>query len=103
MLHLKQRPNGSYDKPQAFFSLSPNERDGFYDFLKLVKYLDCYAANISRSMNAKNGRLSGLKATTVICYYNEFFQLGCEGLHTKTLILYCLNWTASLKTYAQRP
>ena len=28
MLHLKQHPDGSYDKPQAFFSLSPNERDG---------------------------------------------------------------------------
>ena len=32
-LHLKQHPDGSYDKPRAFFSLSPNERDGFYDFL----------------------------------------------------------------------
>ncbi|XP_075636598.1 uncharacterized protein LOC142608811 [Castanea sativa] len=58
-LHLKRRPDGSYDKPRAFFSLSPNERDGFYDFLKLVKYPDGYAANISRSVNAKNGRLSG--------------------------------------------
>ncbi|XP_075673809.1 uncharacterized protein LOC142643152 [Castanea sativa] len=47
-LHLKQRPDGSYDKPRAFFSLSPNERDGFYDFLKSVKYPDGYAANISR-------------------------------------------------------
>ena len=28
-LHLKQRPDGSYDKPRAFFSLSLNERDGF--------------------------------------------------------------------------
>ncbi|XP_030936487.1 uncharacterized protein LOC115961691 [Quercus lobata] len=58
-LHLKQRPDGSYDKPRAFFSLSPNERDGFYDFLKSVKYLDGYTANISRSVNAKNSRLSG--------------------------------------------
>ena len=33
-LHLKQSPDGSYNKPWAFFSLSPNERDGFYDFLK---------------------------------------------------------------------
>ena len=24
-LHLKQRPDGSYDKSRAFFSLSPNE------------------------------------------------------------------------------
>ena len=60
-LHLNQRPDGSYDKPRAFFSLCPNERDGFYDFLKLVKYPDGYAANISRSMNVKNSGLSGLK------------------------------------------
>ena len=60
--HLKQRPDGSYDKPRAFFSLSPNERDGFYGFLKSVKYLDGYAANISRLVNVKNGRLSGLKS-----------------------------------------
>ena len=32
-LYLKQHPNGSYDKPRAFFTLSPNERDSFYDFL----------------------------------------------------------------------
>ena len=61
MLHLKQRLDGSYDKPRAFFSLSPNERDGFYDFLKSIKYPDGYAANISRSVNAKNCRLFGLK------------------------------------------
>ena len=36
--------------------------DGFYDFLKSVKYLDGYVASISRSVNAKNGRLSGLKS-----------------------------------------
>ena len=55
-LHLKQRPEGSYDKSRAFFSLSPNERNGFFDLLKSVKYPDGYATNISRSVNAKNGR-----------------------------------------------
>ena len=62
MLHLQQRPDGSYDKPRAFFSLSLNERDGFYDFLKSVKYPDSYETNISRLVNAKNGRLFGLKS-----------------------------------------
>ena len=52
-LHLKQCPDGSYDKPQAFFSLSPNERDGFYDFLKSVKYSDGYAANIIKVSECK--------------------------------------------------
>ena len=31
-LRLKQRPDGLYDRPRAFFLLSPNERNGFYDF-----------------------------------------------------------------------
>ena len=61
-LHLKQHLDGSYDKPRAFFSLSPNKRNDFYDFLKSVKYPYGYAANISRSVNAKNSRLSDLKS-----------------------------------------
>ena len=62
ILHLKQHSDGSYDKPQAFFSLSPNERNGSYDFMKSIKYPDGYAANISRSVNVKIGRLFGLKS-----------------------------------------
>ena len=64
--------------------------DGFYNFLKSIKYSDGYAAYISRLVNAKNGRLSCLKSHDVMCYYNEFFQLGYEGLRIKTLVLYCL-------------
>ena len=61
-LHLKQCLDGSHDKHQAFFSLSPNEMDGFYEYLKSIKYPDGYEANISRSVNAKNGKLFGLKS-----------------------------------------
>ena len=57
VLHLQERPDGSFEKPRAFFSLYPEERDGFYEFLKSVKYPDGYAANISRSVNTRNGRL----------------------------------------------
>ncbi len=61
-LHLKECPDGSYVKPQAIFSLIPKERDGFYKFLKSVKYPYGYAANISRSVNTRNGKLFGLKS-----------------------------------------
>ena len=61
MLHLKQRPNGSYDKPRAFFSLNPNEMDGFYDFLKSVKYLNGYAANISKWLCSQHIKVSECK------------------------------------------
>ena len=84
-LHLKQRFNGSYDKPRAFFSLSLNERDGFYDFLKSVKYPDGYTANISRSVNAKNGRLSGLKSHDCHVLLKRILSIGLRGLAHKDI------------------
>ena len=78
-LHLKQHPDRSYDKPRAFFSLSPNERNGFYDFLKSVKYLDGYAANISGSVNAKNGKLFGLKSHDCHVLLQRNFSIGLRG------------------------
>ena len=75
-LHLKQRPDGSYDKSRAFFSLKPDERDSFYDFLKSIKYPDGYVANISRSMNAKNGRLSSLKSHDCHMLLQRILEIG---------------------------
>ena len=34
-------------------------------------------------------------------FRSEFFQLGCEGLQIKTIVLYCLSLETSSKTYAQ--
>ncbi|GFS41714.1 ribosomal RNA processing Brix domain protein [Actinidia rufa] len=50
-LWLTQHPNGSYIKPRASFSLTIEEREAFFEFLKSVKYPDGYAANISREHN----------------------------------------------------
>ena len=44
VLHRQGHLDGSSDKPRAFFSLYPKERDGFYEFLKLVKYPNGYTA-----------------------------------------------------------
>ena len=82
---MKQRPDGSYDKPRAFFSLSPNERDGFYDFLKSVKYPDGCAANISRLVNAKNGRLSGLKSHDCHVLLQRILPIGLRGFAHKDI------------------
>ncbi|XP_023882805.1 uncharacterized protein LOC111995129 [Quercus suber] len=81
-LPLKQRPDGSYDKPWVFFSLSSNERDDFYDFLKSVKYPDGYAANISRQLlprlmlkDPKQSELEKLeeRIVLILCKLERFF------------------------------
>ena len=84
-MHLKQRLDGLYDKPQAFFSISPNERDDFYDFLKSVKYQDGYTANISRPVNAKNGRLSGLKSRYCHVLLQQILPIGLRGFAHKDI------------------
>ncbi|XP_028078125.1 uncharacterized protein LOC114279733 [Camellia sinensis] len=60
-LHLKRRSNGSFEKPPVSYILSPVERQGFCDFLKLIKYPDGYATNISSCLTAQGGKLTGLK------------------------------------------
>ena len=80
-----QRPDGSYDKPQAFFSLKPDEKDGFYDFLKSIKYPDGYAANISRSVNAKSGRLFGLKSHDCHVLLQQILPIRLRGFANKDI------------------
>ena len=82
---MKQHPDGSYDKPQAFFSLSLNKMDGFYDILKSVKYSDGYAANISRSVNAKNDRLSSLKSHDCHVLLYQILLIGLQGFAHKDI------------------
>ena len=79
MLHLEVLPDGSCRKPRAIFSLNTAERDGFYNFLKSVKYPDGYAANISKSVNTRNGKLSGLKSHDCHVLLQRILPIGMRG------------------------
>ena len=83
-MHLHQHPSGLYKKPRAFFSLKPEQRD---DFLKLVKYSDGYTENISRSLNARNGRLYGLKSHDCHVLLQQILSIGLQGFAHKDISL----------------
>ena len=85
VLHLKKHLNGSFDKPHAFFSLYPEEKDGFYEFLKSVKYHDGYAANIPRSVNTRNGRLLNLKSHDYHVLLQRILPIGMQGFADKDI------------------
>ena len=53
--------------------------DGFYDFLKSVKYPNGYAANISRSVNTRNGKLSSLKSHDCHVLLQRILPIGMRG------------------------
>lgn len=61
-LHLKKLANGSYMMPHACYILSNDERKEFCDLLKIMKFLDGYALNISLCAHASDGKLLGLKS-----------------------------------------
>ncbi|KAH7862720.1 hypothetical protein Vadar_008568 [Vaccinium darrowii] len=84
-LWLIERPNGSYVKPHASFSLTVKQREAFFEFLKLVKYPDGYAANISRSVNATNGRQNGLKSHDYHILIQRVLPIGMRDFVNKEI------------------
>ncbi|KAG5547799.1 hypothetical protein RHGRI_013476 [Rhododendron griersonianum] len=84
-LWLTQHPNGSYIKPRASFSLTPQQKEEFFEFLKSVKYPDGYAANISRSVNMRNGRLTGLKSHDYHVLIQRILPIGMRGFVDKEI------------------
>ncbi|XP_062116199.1 uncharacterized protein LOC133830278 [Humulus lupulus] len=60
-LHMKKKGN-KWFKPVACYTLSAKERQEFCTLIKSVKFPDGYAANISRNVNMKDGKLFGLKS-----------------------------------------
>ena len=83
-MHLHQHPSGLYEKPRAFFSLKPEQRD---EFLKSVKYSGGYTENISRSLNARNGRLYGLKSHDCHVLLQQILSIRLQGFAHKDISL----------------
>lgn len=60
--HPQMGPNNKWTYPPAAFTMSSQEKDLFLSVLKYIKVPDGYASNISRCVNLKDRKLSGLKS-----------------------------------------
>ncbi|KAM6547332.1 hypothetical protein CsatB_019008 [Cannabis sativa] len=60
-LQMKKRGN-KWVKPTACYTLSMKERQTICKFLESVKFPDGYAANLSRNIIMKDGKITGLKS-----------------------------------------
>ena len=65
--------------------MTPEETEGFIEFLKTVKYPDGYAANISKSVNARNGRLTDLKSHDYHVLIQRILPIGMCGYVDKEI------------------
>ncbi|CAH9124429.1 unnamed protein product [Cuscuta epithymum] len=57
-----QRDGDKWVKKHPFFSMKPNSKTEFLQFLKSVRYPDGYAANISKNVSLDTGKITGLKS-----------------------------------------
>ncbi|XP_028051487.1 uncharacterized protein LOC114256109 [Camellia sinensis] len=84
-LHLQRKDNGSVVKPRAAYTLDSRQIDGFCEFLKSISYPDGYAANISRCVTSKNGRLSGMKSHDCHVLLQRLLPIGMRGFVNKEI------------------
>ena len=84
-LHLVERGDGSSLKPHASYTLGPKHRDGFYEFLKSIKYPDGYAKNLSRCVTSKNEKLAGLKSHDCHILIQRILPIGMRGFLNKDI------------------
>jgi hypothetical protein len=61
-LEVRQNPSGYESRPRALYCLMPKEREDIFQWLKILKFLDRYAANIKWAVNLDTGKLVGLKS-----------------------------------------
>jgi hypothetical protein len=57
-----EKENGALSLPRAFFALNKSEKLNFCKLLKRVKVPDRYSANLSRCVQLKPPKISGLKS-----------------------------------------
>ncbi|XP_058214912.1 uncharacterized protein LOC131326234 [Rhododendron vialii] len=84
-LHLQVSQNGTIVKPRAMYTLDSHQVDEFYEFLKSISYPDGYASNISRCVNSKHGRLSGMKSHDCHVLLQRLFPIGMRGFVNKEI------------------
>lgn len=81
-LHMKVRARDNKPiKPAACYTLSVDERNGFYQFMKSIKFPDSYATNISKCV--KGNKISGLKSHDCHVLLQRLIPVSIRGYLTK--------------------
>ncbi|XP_050248759.1 uncharacterized protein LOC126696012 [Quercus robur] len=78
-LHLQRKSDDQYTIPAACFHMTSSEIDGFLQVLKDVTVPDGYASNISRHVNMKECKISGLKSHDNHILMQQLFPIALRG------------------------
>ncbi|XP_051219303.1 uncharacterized protein [Lolium perenne] len=80
-LHLQPAPDDedSFDMPQAWYTMSKQEKIAFCEFIKAVRFPDGYASNISKCVATDKCKLQGLKTHDCHILLQRILPAGLRG------------------------
>ncbi|XP_070053613.1 uncharacterized protein [Nicotiana tomentosiformis] len=74
-----------YDLPTACYTLSPEEKYKFFNFLKNLKVPDGFLSNISQCVNLKDKKITGLKSHDCHILLQYLLPLAIRGMLSKSV------------------
>jgi hypothetical protein len=78
-LHLQPVSADSFEMPQAWYTMSKQEKIAFCEFIKAVRFPDGYASNISKCVAADKCKLQGLKTHDCHILLQRILPAGLRG------------------------
>jgi hypothetical protein len=79
LLEAKTNAKGNLSSSRAPYCLKPTERKEVLKWLKTLKFLDRYVANIKRAVNVGTNKLNGLKSHNCHIFIERLMSLMFHG------------------------
>nr|XP_051219843.1 uncharacterized protein LOC127337018 [Lolium perenne] len=80
-LHLRPVEDGeSFEMPEAWYTMSKQEKLAFCEFIRAVRFPDGYAANLSKCVSADGCKLQGLKTHDCHILLQRILPAGLRGI-----------------------
>ncbi|KAK1632340.1 hypothetical protein QYE76_006655 [Lolium multiflorum] len=78
-LHLQPVSADSFEMPQAWYTMSKQEKIAFCEFIKAVRFPDGYASNISKCVASDKCKLQGMKTHDCHILLQRILPAGLRG------------------------
>jgi rubrerythrin len=85
-LHLRPVEGGeSWEMPQAWYTMTKEEKIAFCEFIKAVRFPDGYASNLEKCVSADGCKLQGLKTHDCHILLQRILPAGLRGIMHKDI------------------
>ena len=96
-LHPEKRGDDKTYMPRSCFTMVPKEKDSFLRVLKKIRVPDGYASNISRCIQLKQRKISGLKSHDSYIIMQQLLSIEIRGVLPKKVSMTLIDLSCYFK------